>query len=72
MGSSAQATTFWGMAIFEAESYDKIMEVLTHPEYLRTVGPDELNMLDRSKSQIFAGTTNTFWNADLVSPRFSA
>lgn len=55
------------MAIFEAESYDKIMEVLTHPEYLRTVSPDEPNMLDRSKSQIFAGTTNTFWNADLVS-----
>ena len=56
------------MAIFEAESYDKIIEVLTHPEFVRTVQPDEANIMDRSKCQIFAGTTNTFWNTDLVSP----
>lgn len=56
------------MAIFEAESYDKIVEVLTHPEFRRTVEPDEKNFFDRSKSLVFAGTVNTFWNTDLVSP----
>ena len=44
MGSAP--TSFWGMAIFEAESYDKIMEVFSHPDYIRYGLPDEKNILD--------------------------
>ena len=41
MGSSPQAATFWGMAVFEAESYEKLLEVFSHPDYQRVVFPDE-------------------------------
>jgi hypothetical protein len=60
MGSSTQACTFYGMAVFEAESYEKLLEVFSHPEYQRVVFPDEKVILDRSKSQIVAGQYATF------------
>lgn len=41
---------FDGMAIFEGESYEKIMEVFTNEEYNRVVVPDEENFLDRKAS----------------------
>ena len=38
---------FDGIAIFEAESYDKIMAVFTSEEYKTKAIPDEENYLDR-------------------------
>lgn len=32
---------YWGMAIFEAESYEKLMEVFTDKEYMEVCRPDE-------------------------------
>ena len=43
------------MAIFEAESYEKIIEVFTHPDYLRIVVPDEEKFFDRAKSTMIGG-----------------
>ena len=60
MGSSPQASTFYGMAIFEAESYEKLLEVFSHPDYQRVVYPDEKVILDRSRSQVVAGQYATF------------
>lgn len=50
----SQALPYAGMAIFEAESYEKIMEVFTHPDYVRVVVPDE-KFFDRTKSAMIAG-----------------
>ncbi|KAI0344605.1 hypothetical protein BDW22DRAFT_1326392 [Trametopsis cervina] len=52
---------FWGLVMFEAESYDKIMEVLSHPEYIRLVYPDEGHIMDRSKSQVISGEFATLF-----------
>ncbi|KAI0700881.1 hypothetical protein BC835DRAFT_1265684 [Cytidiella melzeri] len=46
---------YWGMCVFEAESYEKITEVLSHPEYTRVVFPDEKNFIDRGRSQVISG-----------------
>ncbi|KAF7797940.1 hypothetical protein EIP86_009147 [Pleurotus ostreatoroseus] len=59
--SSSEQTPFWGLVTFEAESYEKINEVLTDPEYIRVVFPDEKNILDRSKSMVLAGEYVTFF-----------
>ena len=55
MGASPRGRSLWGMAIFEAESWDKILEVFSHPEYQRVVYPDEKVIIDRSRTQVFAG-----------------
>ncbi|EKM54099.1 uncharacterized protein PHACADRAFT_257711 [Phanerochaete carnosa HHB-10118-sp] len=55
MGASTGGTAFWGMATFEAESWDKILEVFSHPEYERVVFPDERRIIDRARTQVFAG-----------------
>jgi hypothetical protein len=44
-----------GLAIFEAESYEKIWEVFTDPEYFRVIVPDEHKFLDREKSSLVMG-----------------
>ncbi|KAK7033229.1 EthD domain-containing protein [Favolaschia claudopus] len=41
-----------GMAIFEAESYDKILEIFQSEEYQKTVNPDADKFLDRPKCQL--------------------
>ncbi|KAJ6508005.1 hypothetical protein C8R47DRAFT_1036853 [Mycena vitilis] len=41
-----------GMAIFEAETYGKIFEVFTHPEYQEKVIPDEKSFMDRESCQM--------------------
>ena len=51
----SEQTSFWGLVTFEAESYDKITEVLSSPEYTKLVYPDEKNVIDRTKSQVLAG-----------------
>lgn len=51
----ATPTSHYGMAIFEAESYEKIIEVFTHPDYLRIVVPDEEKFFDRAKSTMIGG-----------------
>ena len=58
--SSLEQTPFWGLVTFEAESYEKINEVLADPEYIRVVFPDEKNILDRCKSMVLAGEYVTF------------
>ncbi|KIP01961.1 hypothetical protein PHLGIDRAFT_130998 [Phlebiopsis gigantea 11061_1 CR5-6] len=61
MGSSSATASFYGMAVFEAESYDKIFQVFADPEYQRVVFPDEQKLLDRGRSQLFAGQVATVW-----------
>ena len=48
------------MAVFEAESYEKLLEVFSHPDYQSVVYPDEKLILDRSRSQVIAGQFATF------------
>lgn len=50
------------MAIFEAESYDKIFQVFADPQYEQVVFPDEKKILDRSRSNVFAGEFTTLWD----------
>lgn len=42
------------MVIFEAESYDKILEVLSSKEYKEQAVPDEEKFIDRSSTQLLA------------------
>ena len=44
-----------GMAIFEAESIEKIYEVFADEEYVRLVIPDEERLFVRSKTIFLAG-----------------
>jgi hypothetical protein len=44
-----------GIATFEAESIEKILEIFQDPEYLRVIVPDENRFLDREKSSLVAG-----------------
>jgi hypothetical protein len=53
------STPYVGMAIFEAESVEKIFEVFKDPEYLRVVVPDEMKLIDREKSSLVAGQVAT-------------
>ncbi|KAF7976186.1 hypothetical protein HWV62_7352 [Athelia sp. TMB] len=43
-----------GMAIFEGESFEKIMEVFSSPEYFAKVAPDEDTFIDREATQFLA------------------
>ncbi|KAI0829730.1 hypothetical protein BC628DRAFT_1062466 [Trametes gibbosa] len=49
-----------GLAVFEAESYEKILEVFNSEEYKRTVYLDEVNFMERDKSVFFPGSLVTF------------
>ncbi|TFK85355.1 hypothetical protein K466DRAFT_494925 [Polyporus arcularius HHB13444] len=51
---------YHGLTIFEAESYEKIMEVFTSEEYARICQPEEKNYLDRAKTGFFPGSIVTF------------
>ena len=44
-----------GLAIFEAESLEKIFELFVDEEYLRDVVPDEERFLARDERMIFVG-----------------
>lgn len=48
-----------GMAIFEAESFEKIFEVFQSEEYQRVIVPDEQKFMAREKSQLIAGDLAT-------------
>ncbi|EKM54102.1 uncharacterized protein PHACADRAFT_96414 [Phanerochaete carnosa HHB-10118-sp] len=50
-----------GMAIFEAESYEKLMKVFKDSEYVRVVMPDEEKFFDRSKSTVLTGPFATIF-----------
>lgn len=54
-GDSASLTPYFGMAIFEAESYEKLLEVFQDPEYLGRVRDDEDKFFDRNLSELVAG-----------------
>ena len=43
-----------GMAVFEGESFEKIMEVFSSPEYFAKVAPDEDTFIDRDATQFLA------------------
>lgn len=64
-GMQTEATPFWGMAVFEAESYEEILEVFSHPDYIRIVFPDECKILDRGKCQLVTGKFATLYQAKL-------
>ncbi|KAI0829729.1 hypothetical protein BC628DRAFT_1314156 [Trametes gibbosa] len=49
-----------GVAIFEADSYEKILEVFLSEEYKRLAYDDETNFLDRSKSVFLPGSLVTY------------
>ncbi len=51
---------YHGLTVFEAESYEKIMEVFTSEEYARICQPEEKNYLDRAKTGFFPGSIVTF------------
>ena len=48
-----------GLAIFDAVSIEKIMEIFDDPEYKAQVIPDEENFIDRKKALA--------WPAEIVS-----
>ncbi|KAI0702934.1 hypothetical protein C8T65DRAFT_655135 [Cerioporus squamosus] len=50
---------FFGMAIFEAETMDKIAEVFQDEEYNRVVVPDEERFMSRKDALIVGGPTVT-------------
>jgi EthD domain len=41
-----------GLAIFEADSYEKIFAVFKDEDYLKIVVPDELKFIDRDNCQM--------------------
>lgn len=47
--------SFYGMALFEAETMEKILEVFSDREYLRVVVPDGEKFFNRSTSVMMAG-----------------
>lgn len=48
-------TPYWGIAIFEAESYEKLLAFAKDPEYIEKVVPDELEFVDRERSSLLVG-----------------
>ena len=54
-----QLPPYAGAAIFEAESFEKIMEVFQDPEYIKVVVPDEMKFMQREKCQMVAGQLAT-------------
>lgn len=60
--SAPEASSYWGMAIFEAESFHKIMEIFNHQDYRCVVFPDEKVILDTSQTLFFAGQFATLLN----------
>ena len=63
MKQGVSPVPYVGVAIFEAESVEKIFEVFTDPEYFRVVVPDEESFFDRSKSAMLAGEFATIMGA---------
>ncbi|TCD63180.1 hypothetical protein EIP91_005877 [Steccherinum ochraceum] len=51
---------FYGMAIFEAESVEKILAILDDPGYQNIICPDEAMVFDRSKMEIIVGKSAVF------------
>ena len=54
---------FWALAVLEAESPEKILEIFQDEEYLRVVAPDESVVCDRAGSYILAGHYVTLFEA---------
>ena len=59
-GMGYDTPLYRGIAVFEAESYEKIMEVFQSEEYQRVSRPDESSFLDRSKTCFCPGTIITY------------
>ncbi|KAI8994043.1 hypothetical protein BD414DRAFT_411737 [Trametes punicea] len=55
-----------GLAIFEAESYEKLLEVFGSEEYKRVIVPDEAKFLDRPKTGFFIGPIVDYIDRTLI------
>ncbi|KAL9096540.1 MAG: hypothetical protein Q9163_006431 [Psora crenata] len=56
------AADFDGLAILEAESFEKIREVFADEEYKNVVGADEDKFMDRKKSLVFPADIVSIFN----------
>ena len=61
--SGSAQPKFWSLAILEAESPEKILEIFKDEEYLRVVAPDESVVCNRAGSYILAGHYVTLFEA---------
>lgn len=55
---------YGGVAIFEAETLEKILEIFKDEEYLRVVAPDTEKFVDRSGFHLLAGHYSTTFNIE--------
>lgn len=55
---------YGGVAIFEAETLEKILEIFTDEDYLRIAVPDEEKFVDRSGFHLLAGHYSTTFNIE--------
>lgn len=55
-------TPYRGIVTLEAESYDKITEIFTDPEYLERVVPSSRNFFDSEKSVWIGGGIADFFS----------
>jgi len=54
MSAGGYTMASWdGLAVFEAESYDKILAIFSSEEYQRVVYPDEAKFLDVTRRHLF-------------------
>jgi len=58
---------YYGMGIFEAESYAKLMEIFTDVEYLERVVANEEKFFDRTLTEVTAGSYAVFIDKKEVS-----
>lgn len=59
-GYSVAQPGYLGFAVFEAESYEKILEIFDSEEYKRTVYLDEDKFIERGKCIFFPGSLVTY------------
>ena len=51
---------FYGIAVFEAETPEKILEITTDPDYLRIIRPDEEKFFNWRLMEVIAGEIAVF------------
>lgn len=52
------------MAIFEAETIEKITAILESDEYMTRIFPEEAKMFERTRCQVLGGTFVTLWEKE--------
>ena len=56
----------YGIAIFESDSEQKIMDVLNDPEFIKVVPPDADKFFDRDLMEMVVGKTAVFIDRSIV------